>query len=188
MPALPVRGSAGDRRATPPPRPQGGPLKGPFLAVDYGDRRTGLALSDPLGVIAQPLPTLEEEDPTRLARRIAALARERRAAAVVLGLPLREDGTEGARVEKTRAFGRLLAAELSGSPTLLLEWDERFTTAEATAALREAGLRPRDRRRRVDAVAAVVLLRSFLAARGRKPGVEGAAGGPTSVPSVPPPS
>ncbi len=139
-------------------------------------------------MIAQPLPTVEEEDPARLARRIAAVARERGAAAVVLGLPLREDGSEGARVVKTRAFGRLLAAELSGARTPLLEWDERFTTAEATAALLEAGLRHRARRRRVDAVAAVVLLRSFLAAGGRKPGAEGPAGGPNSVPAVPPPS
>lgn len=139
-------------------------------------------------MIAQPLPTLEEEDPGRLARRIAAIARERGVVAVVLGLPLREDGTEGARVEKTRAFGRLLGAELSATATPLLEWDERFTTAEATAALMDAGLRHRDRRRRVDAVAAVVLLRSFLAARERDRGSEGAAGGPTSAPSVPPPS
>ncbi|HET6202267.1 MAG TPA: Holliday junction resolvase RuvX [Planctomycetota bacterium] len=141
-----------------------GALKGPVLAVDYGDRRTGLALSDPLGVIAQPLPTLVEGDPAQLARRIADVARERGAATILLGLPLREDGSEGARVERTRAFGRLLAQAVEGTPARIVEWDERFTTAEAVAVLREAGLKRRDRKRRVDAVAAVVLLRSFLAA------------------------
>jgi len=144
-------------------------LKGPVLAVDYGDRRTGLAVSDPQGVIAQPLPTLLGGDPASTARRIAALARERGVAAIVLGLPLRTDGTEGARVQKTRAFEALLARDLEGTAVRIVEWDERFTTVEAIERLREAGLKRRERKRRVDAVAAVVLLRSYLAAESGRP-------------------
>jgi putative Holliday junction resolvase len=138
---------------------------GPVLAVDYGDRRTGLAVSDPRGVIAQPLPTVEEENPEKLARAIAALVREREVRTVVVGLPLRLDGAEGARVEKTRRFERLLARALEGSGVQVAEWDERLTTAEATERLREAGFRARARRKRVDAVAAVLILRSYLASQ-----------------------
>jgi len=141
--------------------------EGGVIAVDYGDRRTGLAASDAGRVLAQPLPTLDEIDPARVAERIASLVAEREASTVVVGLPLLLDGTEGARVRKTRSFvGRLRAA--IPPEVEIVEWDERLTTAEAEEWLRSAGLRRERRKEKVDAMAAVLLLRSYLEAQGRR--------------------
>ena len=140
---------------------------GRILAVDYGDRRTGLAVSDPRRMIAQPLPTIEESDPDRLARAIARAAAERGVRTIVLGLPLLPDGSEGNRVSKTRAFARRLEVA-AGAGVRIVEWDERLTSAEAAEWLREAGLRRNARKKRVDAVAAVLILRSYLGATGGK--------------------
>lgn len=137
--------------------------RGAVVAVDYGDRRTGVAASDASRVLAQPLPTLDERDPGRVAKRIAAIVEERGATTVLVGLPLLLDGTEGARVRKTRSFAARLRAALAPEVEIV-EWDERLTTAEAEEWLREAGLRRDARKARIDAMAAVLLLRSYLEA------------------------
>jgi len=133
------------------------------LAVDYGDRRTGLAVSDPTGIIVQPLPPIETEDLEELIERIVQTAQEQEAGTVVVGMPLRLDGTVGSRAEKTRKLIERLRASLAVS---VEEWDERLTSAEAEEILRQAGLNWRKRKGKLDTVAAVLILRSYLQANG----------------------
>ena len=142
--------------------PAGAAPRGRVLAVDYGAKRTGLALSDPLGIVASPLPAVLSEDLEETVEAIVALAREREVRTVVVGMPYLPDGREGAQVQVVRLFlGALRPALPEGVE--LLEMDERHTTAEARSLLREGGVDRRRARERVDSVAAVVLLREFLA-------------------------
>ena len=130
-----------------------------IMAIDYGDRRIGLAVSDPLGLIAGEAWTMEEWDMARAAERIAAAAAERGVGTLVLGLPKNMDGTEGPRAEKSRAFRELLLAQ-GGLPVVL--WDERRSSVEAHAILHAAGKREKQHRRQVDAVAASLILEGYL--------------------------
>ena len=132
-----------------------------ILALDFGARRIGLAISDPLGLTAQGLPTLERSNRERDLAALLALAREREVTLWVMGLPLHLSGTEGAQAQKVRTFGALLAAR-SGLPVEY--WDERLTTVAAQRVLREAELSLAKRRQAVDRLAAVVLLQSYLEA------------------------
>jgi putative holliday junction resolvase len=143
-----------------------------FLAVDYGERRIGLALSDPTATIAQPLPTLQrrrgKRPPTAA---ILELAAEHEVAGFVLGLPITLEGTESDWTREVRAFGDRLAGR-AGLPVHYV--DERMTSVAAERAVRSIGLprRERERKDRVDAAAAVLILQSFLDRRG--PGNTGA--------------
>lgn len=132
-----------------------------ILALDFGARRIGLAISDPLGLTAQGLPTLERSNRERDLAALLALAREREVTLWLMGLPLHLSGTEGAQAQKVRTFGALLAAR-SGLPVEY--WDERLTTVTAQRVLREAELSLAKRRQAVDRLAAVVLLQSYLEA------------------------
>ncbi|MCL2029969.1 MAG: Holliday junction resolvase RuvX [Oscillospiraceae bacterium] len=132
------------------------------IAVDYGDARTGVAVSDPTGGIAGDRLTLTERVPERLAKRLAELARERGASAFVLGLPRNMDGTEGPRAEKTRVFKAMLE-RASGLAVDL--WDERLTSRGARLLLHEAGCHGRRNQAREDAAAAALILEGYLARR-----------------------
>jgi putative Holliday junction resolvase len=132
-----------------------------ILALDFGARRIGLAISDPLGLTAQGLPTLERSNRERDLAALLALAREREVTLWLMGLPLHLSGTEGAQAQKVRNFGALLAAR-SGLPVEY--WDERLTTVTAQRVLREAELSLAKRRQAVDRLAAVVLLQSYIEA------------------------
>lgn len=129
------------------------------LAIDYGDRRTGLAFSDAGGVLCGEAFTLEEWDPARLAERIAAECRARGVGRLVLGLPKNMDGTEGPRAEKARAFAARLS-EATGLEVRL--WDERRSSIEAHAILSANGKREKKHKKAVDAVAASLLLEGYL--------------------------
>jgi len=129
------------------------------MAIDYGDRRIGLAVSDPLGVLAGEAWTMEEWDMERAARRIAGEAAAREVDTLVLGLPKNMDGSEGPRAEKSRAFRELLLRE-SGLPVVL--WDERRSSIEAHAILRAGGKKEKQHRKTVDAVAAALILEGYL--------------------------
>ena len=129
------------------------------IAIDYGDARTGVAVSDLNGTLAGETLTIQEWNAQRLAQRLAFFARERDADRFVLGLPKNMDGTEGPRAEKARQFGELLTAE-SGLPVVF--WDERRSTIEAHAILHAAGKKEKKHRANVDAVAASLLLESYL--------------------------
>jgi putative Holliday junction resolvase len=136
-----------------------------ILAVDWGERRIGLAVSDPLGVLASPLPTLEIRGEAQAVARVADTIRELEADAVVVGLPLTLSGERGPAAEAAERFAARLAGACSVPVTL---YDERLTSALAERRLREAGTKPRRGKGRVDQEAAVVLLESWLARHGRR--------------------
>jgi putative Holliday junction resolvase len=143
------------------------------LAIDYGARRIGLAVSDEAGALAFPAGVLERRGGRRDLAALCALARERGVGAVVVGLPLHMDGREGPEARAARAFAAALA-EASGLPVETL--DERWTTREAERSLQDQGLVGRRGRRRkaaLDAVAATLLLQSWLARQTRPPRAAG---------------
>ncbi|MFR6024792.1 MAG: Holliday junction resolvase RuvX [Oscillospiraceae bacterium] len=129
------------------------------MALDYGDARTGVAISDLNGILCGETLVLNEWDAERLAQRVSALARERGCGLILLGLPLNMDGSEGPRAEKARQFAALLRA--LDVPEVLLR-DERRTSVEAHAILRANGRREKRHRQNVDAVAAQLILETFL--------------------------
>jgi putative Holliday junction resolvase len=132
-------------------------VAGPVLGLDYGTRRIGLAVSDPEGRFAFPAGTLQRRGREKDLAALADVIQERGVRRIVLGLPLHMDGRSGEMAEAVRAFaGHLERA--TGLPVELL--DERWTTREAERALRESG--GRRRRGNVDAVAATILLRTWL--------------------------
>ena len=129
------------------------------LGIDFGERRIGLAISDPEGRIALPLTTLERRNDRSAVRQIAEIARSEGVARLVLGEPVGLDGERGPAAERVRRFGEKLA-QVSGLP---LEWvGEALTTVEAGERLRQAGIDPRREPGRIDAVAAQILLQEAL--------------------------
>jgi len=139
------------------------------LAVDWGERRVGLAVSDPREVIASGLKTLLVRSAAQGARKVAQVALELGADCVVVGMPLRMDGGRGTAAEAAQRFADLVR-EQSGLP--VETYDERFTSALSARRLREVGVRTGHAKERVDQGAAVVLLESYLAhrhARGERP-------------------
>ena len=135
---------------------------GRVMAIDLGEKRIGLAVSDALGITAQPLPTyLRRSLPEDLAH-LTGLVRERGVVTVVIGLPLKLDGSEGLAVERMRAFSTALAGAL-GEGVPIVPLDERMTTARAAKDLRPLG-RASDNRRRgeLDRAAAQLLLTCYL--------------------------
>ena len=130
-----------------------------IIAIDYGDARTGIAVSDLTGTLAGETLTIQEWDSEKLAQRLAVFAKERDGEKFVLGLPKNMDGSEGPRAEKARQFAAMLEQE-SGLPVVL--WDERRSTIEAHAILHAAGKKEKKHRATVDAVAASLLLEGYL--------------------------
>lgn len=141
-----------------------------WLALDLGEKNIGVAVSDPDGVIAQPLTTLRRTGEAEDAERVAALVRQLGAAGVVVGLPRRLDGTDGPEAEAARRFGEALSR--AGVPRVTL-WDERLTTVEAERVLLASDLSRRRRRQVIDRMAAVVILQSYLEAARRQRGRHG---------------
>lgn len=129
-----------------------------IVALDVGDRRIGIAVSDPLGLTAQPIETYTRIGYGPDARHIAEIARKYETERILCGLPRNMDGTQGFQVEKVREF----AAKLEELGLLVEYYDERMTTVLAENALLEANMRREDRRKKVDMVAAVVILQSYL--------------------------
>ncbi|MCL2797796.1 MAG: Holliday junction resolvase RuvX [Firmicutes bacterium] len=130
-----------------------------ILGIDYGDARIGLALSDETGMIAGALPTYQSVSMRKDADYIAALALQHEAGRIVLGLPLNMDGTKGERALKTEAFGRVLG-RITGLEVVYK--DERLTTKAAERDLESAGVRRLKQKNLVDAVAATLILQSYL--------------------------
>jgi putative Holliday junction resolvase len=125
------------------------------LAIDLGGKRTGFAISDPAEKLALALPTLQDVTPVDAAR----VAEEQGAEKVLVGLPLNMDGSEGPAARRALEF----AAELRLLVEVPVEpWDERLSTVEGQTRLREAGLDRRERARRSDVAAAIVILESYL--------------------------
>ena len=138
-------------------------MTGRILAVDWGERRIGLALSDEHQVLAQPLTTLTRRTGKRFPmQRLLTLIQQHGATEVVVGLPLAADGSEGEPAHQARALAGHIARR-GGLPVEL--WDERFTTARALQAVREMGGSARGRKADLDALAATLLLQHYLDAR-----------------------
>jgi putative Holliday junction resolvase len=133
-----------------------------ILGVDWGSRRIGLALSDPTGTIAQPLPYVERRSQAQATSAVAEIARTHGVVRIVVGLPRNMDGSEGPAALAARRFGGLLAE----SAKLVVEfWDERLTTAAAERAMVAAQVSRSRRREARDGVAAAWMLQGYLAAR-----------------------
>ncbi len=131
-----------------------------YLALDVGNRRIGVAVSDELGLTAQPVLTLERRhNPREDLRSLARLARRFGVVGIVVGNPLHLSGEQSPQAAKTQAFAAALG-ELAGLPIHL--WDERLTSREAHRILYEAGHARQQHRSVVDQVAATLILQSFL--------------------------
>jgi len=130
-----------------------------IMAIDYGDARTGVAVSDALGMIAGETFVIAEWNAEALAKTIAAEAKARDVGTIVLGLPKNMDGSEGPRAEKARALRELLLS--CGAPPVIM-WDERRTTIDAHRILRDNGKKEKKHKSTVDAVAAALILEGYL--------------------------
>ncbi len=130
-----------------------------ILGVDYGDARTGLALSDPSGLMAFGAGCVRAEGMKKAAAGVAAAAAEKHAARIVIGNPINMNGTEGPRSEKCRAFADMLR-ELTGLPVEL--FDERLTTVSAHRILSESNVRGQKRKNSVDELSAQLILQDYL--------------------------
>lgn len=130
-----------------------------IMAIDYGDARIGLAVSDALGMLCGEAWTMQEWNMERAAVRISEEAKSRGVERLVLGLPKNMDGSEGERAAKSRRFRELLIEE-SGLPVQL--WDERRSSIEAHAILHANGKKEKAHRKTVDAVAASLILEGYL--------------------------
>ncbi len=135
-----------------------------IMGVDYGDARTGVALSDLRCGIVGSTSVIHSHDPEKTLAELAAIARENGVTQIVVGLPKNMDGSEGPRAELCRAFADRVG-EATGLPVAM--WDERRTTVEAHQILSEHNYHGKRRKNTVDAVAASLILEGYLAFLGR---------------------
>ena len=132
------------------------------LALDVGDRRIGVALSDPTGLLATPLTTIERRGGSWDVDEVLRLASESDASEIVVGLPVSLSGRKGAQARSVAEFESALADRAAVPVTSV---DERYSTVQAESLLRESGVKPSRHRARVDAAAAAVILQSYLDAK-----------------------
>ena len=130
-----------------------------IMAIDYGDARTGVALSDPTGFLAGQTFLIKSRKQEVVLEELAALVQRQGAQELVMGYPRNMDGTLGPRAEKYAAFARRLE-EATGLPVAL--WDERRTTVDAHRILGEQGVRAKNRKDKIDSVAATWSLEGYL--------------------------
>lgn len=141
-------------------------MMGRVLAVDYGAKRTGLAVSDALGITAQPLDTIQTPSLDLTIDGLLKEIAERDVKKVVVGMPYLPDGREGEQVKAVWVFLDAIKRKLPEGVQLYHQ-DERHTTKEARGLLADAGLRGKRAKAKVDCVAAMVILREFLDNEGR---------------------
>ena len=130
-----------------------------IMAIDYGDARTGVALSDPTGFLAGQTFLIKSRKQEVVLEELAALVQRQGAQELVMGYPRNMDGTLGPRAEKYAAFARRLE-EATGLP--VAHWDERRTTVDAHRILGEQGVRAKNRKDKIDSVAATLILEGYL--------------------------
>ncbi len=133
-----------------------------IMGLDFGSKTLGVAVSDPLGITAQPVEIIRRKSENKLRQtlaRLEELAEEYQVTRFVLGLPKNMNNTLGERAEKSLEFKEMLERR-TGLPVVM--WDERLTTVEANRALMEGNVRRENRGRYVDAVAAVLILQGYL--------------------------
>ena len=130
-----------------------------ILAIDYGTKRIGIAVSDELKVIAQPLEYIPAEPFAGFLKRLLELLEQREVELVLVGMPRNMDGTYGPAALKTRDFVETLRIAIS---VPIKTWDERLTSAQANRLLIAGGVRRQKRKEKVDKTAAAILLQSYL--------------------------
>ena len=130
-----------------------------IMAIDYGDARTGVAFSDPTGLLTGQTFLIRSRKEDAVLAELVRLAKEQQAGELVMGYPRNMDGTLGPRAEKYAAFAERLK-EAAGLPVIL--WDERRTTVEAHQILGDHGVRAKNRKNKVDSVAAALILEGYL--------------------------
>ena len=135
-----------------------------WMALDHGTKNIGIAFSDELEIVASPYQVWPNQGEPTLDR-LARLARTEEAQGLVVGLPRHKDGTESATAVLARAFGEALR-DRSGLP--LVFWDEHLTSAEADRLLAQRGVKAKDRKARLDAAAAAVILQDLMETRRTK--------------------
>jgi putative holliday junction resolvase len=134
-------------------------IRGRILALDLGKKRIGLALSDPLGITAQGLPTLERVNIRQDMAALAELIKDREVTLLLMGNPIHMSGHEGRQAAYVHEFAERLAKETA---VPLRYWDERLTTVEAHRVLRSSGIGIEKRAKAIDKLSAVILLESYL--------------------------
>lgn len=133
-----------------------------IMSVDYGDKRTGIAICDKMEILASPVCVITEWNKESLADKIVSLAGEKRAEQIVVGLPKNMDGSKGFRAEACEELGELLKTKTDIPVTF---WDERLTTVSAHRILSDNNVRGKKRKSVVDAVAAEVILQDYIESR-----------------------
>ncbi|MFH1008067.1 MAG: Holliday junction resolvase RuvX [Candidatus Latescibacterota bacterium] len=130
-----------------------------ILAIDFGSRRVGLALSDPLGITAQGLETLQIQSQEEAVERIAKITTQSEVCTLLVGLPKNMDGTASKQTEAAQAFAEALSTR-TAIPVRF--WDERLTSKAALRTMREMGVRTKGRKPDVDRIAATLMLQEYL--------------------------
>jgi len=131
-----------------------------ILGIDYGRKRIGLSISDPLGIIATPVDTVNRK---KVIERIQEILVEFKLKKIIIGYPLRSDGEKGRSTEEVEKFAQLIEKTFGIEIEL---WDERYSTIEAERIMRDAGKSSSREKRKVDMIAAAVILQSYLDERG----------------------
>ncbi len=129
------------------------------MAIDFGEKRIGISMSDPAGVVACSPSVLEARSTDEAVGRIADLTEQEGIAEVVVGHPVSLNGTAGPQAEKAKAFAELLSRRCRAAVTL---WDERYTTVEAQRLLQGQSKKIRRKKEKRDAIAAMLILQSYL--------------------------
>ena len=130
-----------------------------YLAIDHGEKRTGLAVSDASETIVSPHSIITTQSSTELLRQVVSVVGEEEIEAVVIGLPFNMDGTEGPRAKKVREFAKLLSEKI---PVPILFHDERLSSFEAEHLIIDLELTRKKKKKRLDAIAAAQILKAFL--------------------------
>jgi putative Holliday junction resolvase len=133
--------------------------KGRFLALDIGDKRIGMAMSDPLGITAQGLPTLLRQGKKHDTNIILDIILKYDVICIIYGLPKNMDGTLGCQAEKTETFIKHLKSKTDCN---FIPWDERLTSRSAHIALKESGMSRKKRSGKVDMLSAILILQNYL--------------------------
>ena len=133
-----------------------------ILSVDYGDKRTGIAVCDKLEMLASPVCVLTEWNAETLAEKIIDIAKQKNAEQIVIGLPRNMDGSKGFRAEACEELGELVKSKCEIPVTF---WDERLTTVSAHRILSENNVRGKKRKSVVDAVAVEIILQNYIDSR-----------------------
>jgi len=131
-----------------------------ILSIDYGSKRIGVAITDPLKIFAKPYTTIENRGDSFTIDQIAKIVHSESIEKIILGLPISTQDNDTEQTLAVRSYYQKLSQHINGTEIVL--WDERFTTSEATDFLKEKGISWRDSKKIVDQIAAAMILKSYL--------------------------